>query len=185
MPRSRPLLASAGALFSIPAALVAAFALQPAAAQADIRRCQTPDGNVLYTDRTCEALGAVEQHPTPQPPTSRPTWTCAHTVRELTLEVTAAIDSRNPDALVRLYDWHGQSTREGYRIAERLADISERPLIGVAPLLPVQDPFGYRGEFTGAAPLGLQVQQSSEDGDRVLSTTFGLARREGCWRLRL
>src|SRR5690606_28165327 len=30
-------------------------------AHADVRRCETPDGRTVYTDRACEDLGAVER----------------------------------------------------------------------------------------------------------------------------
>ncbi|WP_411028295.1 DUF4124 domain-containing protein, partial [Salmonella sp. s59311] len=55
------------------------------AAHAQVRRCQAPNGQVIYTDRPCDTVGGVEYRQPPRPHTV-PTWTCARTVRDLVTE---------------------------------------------------------------------------------------------------
>src|SRR3546814_1628982 len=75
-------------------ALVAALWALPGEAQ--IRRCVGPDGDTIYTDRTCADVGATER---PAPSVHSPvyggkSWArgCSRSLRDLVFEVTAAID---------------------------------------------------------------------------------------------
>lgn len=166
--------------------LIAVLLPWPGTADADVRRCQTPSGRVIYTDRTCDTLDAVEQLEPPRPLSGSASWVCARTVRDLITEVTTAIDSRNPDGLVRLYHWNGLSHDAGYRIADRLQALAERPLIGVVPVLPaVEEADGQALTTDRRPPVALRVQQMANDGDEVVVTTLGLHKDLGCWWLRL
>lgn len=152
------------------------------AAHAQVRRCQAPNGQVIYTDRPCDTVGGVEYRQPPRPHTV-PTWTCARTVRDLVAEMQAAIDARDADALVRLYDWQGIDGDTGYRIAERLTTIAERPLVGIAPVMPALDPDGDEPALASERrpPAALRLQQLHGDSGDVASTVLGLHRRLGCW----
>lgn len=156
-------------------------------AEAQVRRCQGPSGEAIYTDRSCEAVGGTEYRAPARPATARATWTCARTVRDLAFEITSAIDNGNPDGLVRLYDWDGVDGDRGYRIAERLAALAERPLIGISAIAP-DSATPDDGQFLTTArrpPVALRLQQVGRDGSSVASTVLGLHKRLGCWWIRL
>ena len=136
MPYPRPT-ALAGALTLALAGLSAVALPLPAGAQ--IRRCTTPDGGTVYTDRSCDAMGAVETRPAAgMLPGSGPRYRggCARRLQDLVFEVTAAIDARDTNRLARSYHWTGLSTRSGYAVLERLDAIAQRPLLNVTALRP-------------------------------------------------
>src|SRR3546814_17320042 len=75
-------------------ALVAALWALPGEAQ--IRRCAGPDGDTIYTDPTCAALGAPER---PAPSVHSPVYggqslarRCSRSLRAQVVEMTAGID---------------------------------------------------------------------------------------------
>lgn len=167
--------------------LLTGVLLWPVRADADVRRCQTPTGHVIYTDRGCETVGAVERPEPPRPAPGPASWICPRSVRDLIAEVAAAIDSGDADRLVRLHHWDGLSHEEGYRIADRLQAIAERPLIGVAPIQPEAEAPGDGQRLTTERrpPLALRIQQVAREGDEVVVSTLGVHRHLGCWWLRL
>jgi hypothetical protein len=193
-PRHPPL---AGALL---AALAMAAAL-PAPAAAQIRRCTTPDGVAVYTDRSCESLGAVETRPATGLPgaagLSRYRGGCARSVHDLVFEVSAAIDARDTNRLARSYHWVGMSARSGHAVIDRLDAIAQRPLLDIAGLRPAQpvvaptQPMPLAGADGAAAlpatpptprhPVALRIDQVLADGVTPSSTTFGLRRHMDCW----
>lgn len=114
-------------------------------AHADVRRCETPDGRTVYTDRACEDLGAVERVRRAAAGDGTPSQSlhrgqCSRTVEELALEVGMAIDRRDVNALAGLYHWPGMSTSGGYSVMERLEAIVQRPLVDVRALYPEVQP---------------------------------------------
>src|SRR3546814_2054643 len=71
-------------------------ALWSAHADAQIRRCTRPDGEVVFTDRACADVGGVAR---PKPSVHSPvyggkSWArgCSRSLRDLIFEDTAAID---------------------------------------------------------------------------------------------
>lgn len=126
-------------------AAVAIAPLLPAAAQAQVRRCTTPDGGTVYTDRSCGALGAVETRPQAGADGSsgealRYRGGCSRRLQDLVFEVTAAIDARDTNRLARSYHWAGMGHRNGYALLDRLDAIARRPLLNVTALRPAQAP---------------------------------------------
>ncbi len=199
MPYPRPT-ALAGALTLALVAL--AVAALPQSAGAQIRRCTTPDGETMYTDRSCDAMGAVET----LPPTGAPGGTspryrggCARRLQDLVSEVTAAIDARDTNRLARSYHWTGMSTRNAYAVLERLDAIAQRPLLNVTALRPPEpapaavvagDPLAFPAPplpvaGTPRRPVALRIDQSLADGITPSSTTFGLRRHMDCWWITL
>lgn len=152
------------------AALLSAVAiatLAPAPAQAQVRRCTTPDGGTVYTDRNCGSLGAVETRPetgTGGAPGAalRYRGGCSRRLQDLVFEVTAAIDARDANWLARSYHWAGMSHRSGYAVLERLDAIARRPLLNVTALRPartvvVAAPEAAQATTAGPAPLSALV----------------------------
>lgn len=138
MPRlHHPVLAAV----SVSAALIIA-ATATAPAQAQIRRCTTPDGGTVYTDRSCAALGAVETRARADgdgtPAALRYRGGCARRLQDLVFEVTSAIDARDTNWLARSYHWAGVGHSNGYALLDRLDAIARRPLLNVTALRPAR-----------------------------------------------
>ena len=126
-------------------AAVAIAPLLPVPAQAQVRRCTTPDGGTVYTDRSCTALGAVETRPQAgadggSGEALRYRGGCSRRLQDLVFEVTAAIDARDTNRLARSYHWTGMGHRNGYAVLDRLDAIARRPLLNVTALRPAQAP---------------------------------------------
>jgi hypothetical protein len=193
--------ALAGALLSA----VAIAAALPPPAGAQVRRCTTPDGSAVYTDRSCESLGAVENRPRTEGSGSgaalRYRGGCSRRLQDLVFEVTAAIDAGDTNRLARSYHWVGMSHRNGYAVIERLDAIARRPLLNISALRPAEavvaspDPAPLAAIDGNAAmpatppsprrPVALRIDQALADGITPSSTTFGLRRHMDCWWITL
>lgn len=154
-------------------------------ASAQVRRCVTPEGGAIYTDRQCASLGAVEQ-----PVTHDRSYAaayrggCTRTLRDLIFEVGAAVNANDANRLAGLYHWSGMSTRQAYAVIARLDAIVRRPLIDVVPLMPGNADDRYPRMSARRAPSGLRIEQTLANGITPSRSTFGLQRHYGCWWLR-
>lgn len=183
--------------FGTPALLTLALlaaAAAPRDATAQVHRCTTPEGKVTYTDRRCRDIGAEPAAARPSAPGALARGalrasSCPRNVQDLIYEVTSAIDHRDPNRLAGLYHWPGLSSQEGYRILERLAALTERPLVDVSPVMPPPPPEaglpGVDGEYypqttVRLAPVGLRVDQTLANGSTPSRTQFGLRRHLDC-----
>lgn len=140
-------------------------------AQAQVRHCVAADGTQIFTDRTCEELGARKS--TPQASNSRNARysrrsVCPSSVQDLAYALEKAVQSRDANKIAGLYDWAGMSTSSAYQVMTRLQQTASRPLVRVQ-----------------ASESGLRVEQTLSDGITPASTFFGLRSRLGCWWLRL
>ncbi len=187
----------------------------PRDAGAQIRRCSTPTGDTLYTDKDCAAIGAVERVPrgasTAGLGGTRRVG-CARTLRDLTHEVTMAIDARDVNRLGAVYHWVGMDAGSGDRVLDRLQVIVDRPLIDIVPVHarrpdPTATPPGDGAASAGAAsaevasaapdpelypqtvvrraPVGLRLVQAIGKSAGNVQTTFGLRRHLDCWWITL
>lgn len=162
-------------------ALLAPAAYAPEAA-AQVRRCVTAEGQVIYTDRRCESLGAQERAAPARPAHGSAHRTgCARTLRDLVFEVSEAINARDPNRLAAYYHWTGMSHAQAYATLGRLDAIARRPLVDIVPLLPAgtTDADAWR-----RAPTGLRLEQTQGNGITPARAVFGLHRHLGCWWLR-
>lgn len=186
--------------------LVAVFLLVPAAvatppAAAEVRRCAMPDGNTVYTDRSCQSLGAVElsREASVHPATRLYHGRCAATLPDLLYEVTSAIDGHDVNRLAASYHWPGLSGSAANATMDRLDAIASRPLLDLrlvtADLAPgpasdgLPDPGGpddvAAAPEVRVVPTGLRADQVLGDGKTQVSTRFSLRRHLGCWWVRL
>ena len=182
--------------------LLLACALGAKHLQAQVRRCTTTDGTLVYTDRKCEDIGATERIADPvtagrQGIYRRPT--CARNVQDLGYSLSTAIYSGDVNQVAGLYDWTGMSTRTGYQLMERLGVITDRTLVDVQPMYSGgTNEYGYdivqfdpeTGEVVSKPPskprlIGLRVEQVLKDGHTPSRTVFGVRKRLGCWWIRL
>lgn len=140
-------------------AAVAIALLLPAPAGAQVRRCTTPDGGTVYTDRNCATLGAVETRPATDAAGApgaalRYRGGCSRRLQDLVFEVTSAIDARDTNWLARSYHWAGMGHRNGYAVLDRLDAIAHRPLLNVTALRPAQTVVVPAPGSAGATPAG-------------------------------
>ncbi len=175
-----------------------ACALRAAPVQAQVRRCVGPTGELIYTDRQCNEIGATERalH-APGAGRMSPAYRggCARRLSDLVYGVTGAIEARDANRLALYYDWAGMSTRNAYAVMTRLDGIVHRPLLDVIPVYPPSPPIlaadgsvadanadGYFPQTTvRRAPVGLRLEQTFSNGITPSRTVFGLRKRLGCW----
>jgi len=177
----------------------------PLHADAQIRRCTRPDGDVVFTDRACSDVGGADR---PAPSVHSPVYGgkayargCSRGLRGLIFEVTAAIESRDVNRLAGVYNWAGMSNRNGYAVLGRLDVIANRPLVDVSAILPTPqlsldagggvtvsgdvDANAYPQATVHRTPVALRVEQTLSNGSTPSRTVFGLRRHMGCWWITL
>jgi hypothetical protein len=96
-----------------------------------IHRCVGADGRVVFTDRGCDESGGTEQAaPSAAGGNVRvAVQGCARTREELLWGVRSALESRDANRFASYYHWPGITTGDGYRLMDRLAAFSDRPLV--------------------------------------------------------
>lgn len=100
-----------------------------------LHRCIGADGAAIFTDRACRDLEATDA---PAPGVSvLPAGvivrvrSCARNQDDLLDGVRNALEAHDGNRLAEYYHWTGMGNTEGYRLINRLADFSERPLLDV------------------------------------------------------
>ncbi len=178
----------------------------PCAAAAQINKCVSPGGEVTYTDRACEALGAtpalMRNAGGAGMPASR--IRCSRNLQQLATQLSFALQTGDPNRVAELYHWAGASTRGAYGAMDRLVAISARQLMDIQPLYrqppppaPMLDAQGLplsvleQSAMQAQAPrqpalqpVGLRVQQINAQ-QQVSRTVFGVRRHIGCWFITL
>ena len=165
----------------------------PAPAEAAVRRCVMPGGNVVHTDRPCASIGAAEQsrhEPGRAFPSRLYHGRCAGTLPDLVYEVTSALDARDVNRLAASYHWPGLSGGAANAIMDRLDEMAARPLLDlriitteIAAPPPPGDPHAL--PEVRLRPTGLRVEQVLPDGATRVTTMLGLHRHLDCWWVRL
>jgi hypothetical protein len=157
-------------------------------AAAVVRRCVAPDGTLVFTDRRCADVGAVERaREDTTPATTRLQGyrnACPRTLRDLVDELHMAIDTRDVNRLAAIYQWAGLSNASAYRVMDRLDAIAARPLADIGPV--------YGGDAQSATetaprrpPVALRLEQTLANGSTPSHTVLGLRRALGCWWITL
>lgn len=157
------------------------------AACAQVRHCVSADGTDIYTDKRCDQLGAVPALP-PVPSVTGTTAyrpTCASTLRDLAFELQAAIDSQDVNRLAASYVWNGLSTRSGYAVLDRLAALTQRPLLDIVPLYGDADESEpFLPAIPRRAPVAFRLEQTLRNSATPAATVLSLHRELGCWWVR-
>ncbi|MFS8377663.1 hypothetical protein EIQ19_14505 [Xanthomonas campestris pv. campestris] len=150
----------------------------------EIRRCVSPDGQTMFTDRRCEDVGAVSR----LPPATRAQgneglyrYGCPRRLSELVSLLQLAVDSRDVNRLSSLYLWSGQSDAAANQVLSRLEAIVQRPLLEIAPMYPQSDPPAWEADATASAA----APASGLDGGAVDAPLPPPATRPRPWGLRL
>jgi len=143
----------------LPPLALAAAALSPSVAQAQIRRCTDAHGNSVYTDRDCAAVGGVDRLPRGAAAAAKPEAAyvggCSRNLRDLVGAITHAIDAHDGNKLAAVYHFAGMSDDQGYAIVQRLDAIAQRPLLDIAPVMgaaPEPAPAPRPGAWTTLPP---------------------------------
>ncbi|PPU31932.1 hypothetical protein [Xanthomonas sp. CFBP 7912] len=145
----------------------------------EIRRCVTPDGQTMFTDRRCEDVGAATRAPpAPRAPgnTGLHRYGCPRRLSELVTLLQTAVDSRDVNRLSSLYLWSGQSDAAANQVLSRLEAIVQRPLLDIVPMYPQSDPPTWDVDNTATTP--------SLDGSAI-DAPLPAPTRPRPWRLRL
>lgn len=177
----------------------------PAAAQR-INRCTDANGATVYSDRSCEALGAVNRLPSAPPAGAAGLYRdgCTRRLSELVWQIRTAVDARDVNQLSGIYLWNGLSDAAASRVLDRLEAIVQRPLVDIAPVYaeaapvaPVADPLAPAvgssvpaGETVSAPsarrrPIGLRLEQVMANGSTPSRTVLGLRRQYNCFWISL
>jgi hypothetical protein len=114
--------------------LFAAFALPVSHAQTGIHRCVSNEGQLIFTDRSCSDVQAVDSGPSSSgsdetTPHVVITRTCSRKPEDLLFEVRSALEAGDVNRLAGTYLWTGMGTREAYALMDRLSVFSARPLV--------------------------------------------------------
>ena len=144
-----------------------------------VNRCTTAQGETVFTDRSCDALGATAR----MPPRGDPVGNtgiyragCARRLSELTGQIRDAVSLQDVNRLSSIYLWGNVSNAAANQIIGRLESVVQRPLLDIAPVypevaaptpLPV-DPNATLVEAVEAAapqasrprPIGLRLEQT-------------------------
>jgi hypothetical protein len=151
-------------------------------AAATVRRCVAADGTLIFTDRRCADMGAVEQA-APQPPSgiAAPAYraACPRTLRDLVDTLSTSIDTRDVNRLASVYQWAGQSSSVAFRIMDRLQAISDRPLVDITAVYP--DGNQSDADAVRQPPVALRLEQTLANGVTPTHSVLGLKRALGCW----
>lgn len=178
----------------------------PASAQSQrVNRCTNAQGQTVFTDRRCDALGATERMPA-RTPTVGNTGIyragCARRLSELTGQIRDAVSLQDVNRLSSIYLWNNVSNATANSIIGRLEAVVQRPLVDIAPVYPASDdsagadatvtaPLDAEGQPLAQAPsqrprpVGLRLEQTLGTTATPARTVFGLRRQYGCFWITL
>lgn len=194
-------------LFGLIALLAAGSWAAPA--QAQVRRCVQPGGDVTYTDQRCASIGAEERAAGHGSAGGSRLYrgTCPRTTRDLMFEMRQAIAAGDVNHLASLYHWAGMSSGAANAVMQQLETLVQQPLVAVAPVMaapvampaaalavpaasPVASP-AVGGSAApapmrrrGATPVAVQVEQTLADNTTPSRTVFQLQQYFGCMWIR-
>lgn len=175
-------------MHAVPALFMLPMLFACAGAAAQVRHCVAADGSLLYTDKECASLGALERRaPARDLPGLFPRYRsgCVRDLQEFIYELSSAVEINDVNRLAALYEWKGTSSRAGYDLMKRLEAIAARPLLQVVPVYPVvpgdDDDFLPPLPAPDQQPSALRLDQTLANGTTPASTTLWLRRRLGCW----
>ena len=197
----------------LPAFAVALATSIPAATvRAEVHRCTTPDGESVYTDKSCSAIGAIDRLPSlpgdhaPRGSSSLYRSGCSRTLSDLVNQISAAVEARDVNRLASVYQWSGISNESANRILDRLEAVVNRPLVDIVPVRPSPQPdpipspplpgepgipvdeepeTGYPQAHRQPRPVGLRLEQTLANGSTPSQTIFGLRRSYNCFWITL
>lgn len=174
-----------------------------------VNRCTNAQGETVFTDRSCDALGATARMPARAASVGNTgiyRAGCARRLSELTGQIRDAVSARDVNRLSSIYLWSNVSNAAANQIIGRLESVVQRPLIDIAPVYP-QAPAPVMDYAVPAAvepgtaatpalptdapapsrprPIGLRLEQTLANTATPARTVFGLRRQYGCFWITL
>ncbi len=172
----------------------------PTSAQAAqrVNRCTNAQGETVFTDRSCDALGATARMPARAASVGNTgiyRAGCARRLSELTGQIRDAVSARDVNRLSSIYLWSNVSNAAANQIIGRLESVVQRPLIDIAPIYP-QAPAPVMDDAAPVLPtdapapsrprpIGLRLEQTLANTATPARTVFGLRRQYGCFWITL
>lgn len=170
-----------------------------------VNRCTNAQGQTVFTDRSCDALGATARMPAGSASVGNTgiyRAGCARRLSELTGQIRDAVSLQDVNRLSSIYLWGNVSNATANQIIGRLESVVQRPLIDIAPVYPSTDelppplpadPNASLVEAVEAAapvagrprPIGLRLEQTLGSTATPARTVFGLRRQYGCFWITL
>lgn len=183
--------------FALAALALCALAWAPAA-PAQVKQCVTPEGQQIFTDRSCAEVGGTERAPprTAASTQNKPGGGCARSVDDLVFEMTGAFDAHDANRLAGVYHWTGMSGTGAYDVMARLDALVQRPLLDIVRVMPEEPepaepapPFPAFDDSDAEpappprprAPVALRIEQTLGNSITPSRTVFGLQKHFGCW----
>jgi hypothetical protein len=163
-----------------------------------IRRCAGADGTVVFTDKRCEDVGAVEA----TAPSAGNADTrifvrhCARTREALVDGLREALDAQDANRVASYYHWTGMGNRAAYALMDRLHGFSQQPVVDVQLAMSgerrmsslIEEPFSWwptPGPVEPPRPRAPDLvrvdQMRSYDDASSEVTYFHLLANAGCW----
>lgn len=180
-----------------------------------INRCTNAQGQTVYGDKPCEAMGArARLLPGGRAAGGNGLYndSCARRLSEVVAQIQRAVDARDANRLSGIYLWNGLSNAAATQVMDRLDAIVQRPLVDIAPVFPPEpayepappQPFTYTDGTPvdpqqGAAPevvinnlpqpprrpIGLRLEQTLANSATPSRTVFNLRRQYNCFWITL
>jgi hypothetical protein len=170
-----------------------------------VNRCTNAQGETVFTDRSCDALGATARMPARANAVGNTgiyRAGCARRLSELTGQIRDAVNLQDVNRLSSIYLWGNVSDAAANQIIGRLESVVQRPLIDIAPIYPEApvapaplpvDPNATLAEAVEATappagkprPIGLRLEQTLGSSATPARTLFGLRRQYGCFWITL
>lgn len=173
-----------------------ALSAQTAGAQA-INRCQDKGGKIIYTDKKCEDINAVQQDP-PKAVGNigyGGVRTCARTQDDLLWDLRSALETGDINRASGLFLWNGNDTSQANKRLDQLNQVSYQSLISVDLLFPeaedTQVQFDQDGNIIETrprrppVPYGIRVDfyRNKKQTD-IGSFRFGIEKHMQCYWVR-
>lgn len=186
---------------ALPLLLVLASTPAVCAAQASaVNRCVGPDGVPVYTDRACDALGAVARPQAPDAASAAPREGaggrfaqrgCARRPEQLARELHAALMSGDVNRIAGVYDWTGLGGAEARSVLQRLQALPQQD-VGTVALETADAAFSATsaGDASGAparaaaAPTAVRIERLHTSLQPTPPARMDLRQRAGCWWVR-
>jgi hypothetical protein len=185
----------------------------PAGTSSGLQRCESSDGEVVYTDRPCAMLGA---RPLPLPGElltriareeaantrdidfadapavanvgrRSPTSGCARNKRQLAMDIQGSLALHNVNRLAESYHWVGKSHREAQQHMLRLEKMAKQRLKDDAKVFYAQigsDAIPFADAGTASPSAGI-VQLTLGNGATQRVVDLEVMRYSGCYFVRL
>ena len=177
----------------------------PAGTSGGLQRCESPDGEAIYTDRSCSALGARplplsdelltriarekaaytqdidfgDAHVVANIGRRSPTSGCARNKRQLAMDIQGSLALHNVNRLAESYHWVGKSHREAQQHMLRLEKMAMERL---------QEAKLFNAQIGSGAmhlPDAGIVQLTLADGRTQQVMDLEVLRYSGCYFVRL